>query len=167
MRLNAKVITTLVVSAIISLVVLTIQRCGYPKIDEESSTIFSEAEKVRISCGSVPLHIGFYDSKHHLADLRVIPGSAFLWNESESHRLVVQGISFNGSSNYDAKDGRLGIISFYLNFEGSPSQHVQPPFKEGTYNLSIAMNGVAGIHTVCGAFKVNTRIRFPEGRDLH
>jgi len=167
MRLNFKSISLFFVFAVVTFLILAFNRCGYPRIDESSVQLHTEAEKVLISCGSVPLGIWFYDSTKDLADLRPVSGSAYLWNDSECHRLVVQGIYFNGCSKYDPKTGRLGSIGFYMNFDGAPAQHAEPPFKAGTYNLSIAMNGVAGIHTLCGSFTVSKRIRFPDNRDLH
>lgn len=156
MILNAKAEFALYVFAIIALIVLALNKCGNPSVDEESLRLNTEAERVSITCGSVPLTIAFYNHNADLTGLLPIPETAYLWNESVTYRLIMEG---NGGSCFYMK-----LDPYYI---GDPSHRGSPALKSGTYNISMAMNGVGGIHTLSGSFRITNRVHFVDGRDLH
>ena len=139
----------------------------------DSTRLNTEAESANID--GLPLQ-GFtlylFDSKKDLVDVRPLPKTAYIWNESTSHRVDLKGMWFNGQGGYTPNLGRVKRIGFDFVAEGEKPGHPEtyPPLDAGLYNISIQFNGSAGIYTVCGSFRVvrgQKMITSKQLNDLH
>jgi hypothetical protein len=141
--------------------------------------LYTEAEQATVSGGVWPIAVTIDDSRNNLAELRPLPKTAYLWNGSTVYRLVLSGVWYSLAGQeyvatneerepYKPADGKVTRISFNFIPEGlTPAQF--PDRAPGVYNLSIQLNGSAGIHTVCGSFRFTREYRMIHVRseDLH
>jgi hypothetical protein len=133
----------------------------YDSSHNDKVRLYTEAEHASVD-GVWPITISIDDSKSNLAELRPLPKTAYLWNESMSCRLALEGMSYRLAGDnattinatlkpYKPDDGKVTQIHFSFTPEGlKPEQF--PPRPPGIYNISVQLNGSAGIHTVCGSF---------------
>jgi hypothetical protein len=152
-----------------AILLLSLTGCyHYKHIDRSSFDLHTEAQGANINYESGPFYIGLTDSKKDLANLRPIPGTAFIWSnmweDSISYRLVLKDISFDRQ-----KDGRVNLIGFYMDidFPKGHQSEIAPSLKPGLYNISVQFSGSPGIFTLCGSFKIINELKYINGNDLH
>ena len=132
----------------------------YNRSHVDNVRLYTEAEHASVD-GVWPITITIDDSKNALAELRPLPKTAYLWNESTSCRLELNHISYKLAGDkatissthrpYKPGDGKVIQMNFSFIPEGlKPEQF--PPRPHGTYQISVQFNGSADIHTVCGSF---------------
>ena len=124
----------------------------------EDSSLHSEAETAQIDYvwSQELFTVCLSDSKRELLEVTNIPGTAFLWNDTTAYQLIPQGMAFNGSTPYDPRLGRVKSLSFYMKLDNprTNKEHFLYPLTPGVYNISMKFNGVLGIYTLWGKFRI-------------
>ena len=124
----------------------------------EDASLHSEAETAQIDYVWTQelFTISLSDSKRELLDVKNIQGTAFLWNDTISFQLIPQGMAFNGSTPYDPRLGRVKSLIFYMKLDNprTKKEHFLYPLTPGVYNISMQFNGVSGVYTLCGRFRI-------------
>jgi hypothetical protein len=146
---------------------LMVSGCSrYTHVDDSSSKLYTEAESVRVGYESWPLYVMFKDSKRNLAALQPIPGTAYIWNDSKVYKLIFRGALFDYGQSFTQKNHEDAVTLKFYGTDSLPNDST-PPLAEGTYNISVQLNGTEGIHTLCGSFRVVSEMHTIKESDLH
>jgi hypothetical protein len=127
-------------------------------VERSSTNLHTEAEDAFVSYvwDQELFTIELLDTKKDLLELQIIPGTACIWNDAASYRLTPNGRSYNGSSGYDPKMGKVRYWGFYMKLDNphTKKEHLLRPLNPGAYSISVQFNGVSGVYTLCGSFRI-------------